>query len=309
MRGTPVQEFTRAQKRMLDRFRIDAKSRFIEVPLLRGRAHALVAGEGPPVVLVNGIGTPAAMWAPLMRELEGFTLFGVDLPGFGLTDTVPHLTDDLRSNAVSFLEQVLDQLGLDRPVYVANSLGSLWVTWLSIDRPDRVAAMTHVGCPAVILDSSAPLPMRLLSVPLLGRLLTLLDPPSLKQVERLAAMVKEDLSDLPELRDLLLATEKLPAFEATFLPMIRTLLHLGGSRPKFAQTAEQLERVTQPVQLFWGKDDPFGPPEIGERAARILPKAEFHIVAGGHVPWIDEPQRISHLAAPFLRTHSSAAGS
>jgi pimeloyl-ACP methyl ester carboxylesterase len=92
---------------------------------------------------------------------------------------------------------VLDQLQLDQPLFVANSMGSLWSLWLAIDRPSRVRAMTHIGCPAVILETSAPLPMRLLSVRPLGRIIMALSPPSRRQVERFASIVGEDFSQLP----------------------------------------------------------------------------------------------------------------
>jgi pimeloyl-ACP methyl ester carboxylesterase len=252
--------------------------------------------------LVNGIGTPAAMWAPLMARLKGFRLYGVDLPGFGLTDPAPRLTDDLHANAVGFLEQVLDELGLKRPAFVANSEGSLWITWLALERPQRVAAMVHVGCPALILNTSAPLPMRLLSLPRLGRLMMKLQPPSPKQVKQLAKMVRQDPLP-PELAELLLATEKLPGFETTFLATLHTLVRLRGARPEIALTAEQLARVTQPVQLIWGADDPFGSQAAGRRAAEIIPDAEFHVVPGGHAPWVHQAVRVGQLATSFLERH------
>lgn len=50
-------------------------------------------------------------------------------------------------------------------------ISSTWTVWLAIDCPRRVEAMIHIGTPAWILDTSAPLPMRLLSVPGVGRLM------------------------------------------------------------------------------------------------------------------------------------------
>ena len=84
-----TEAFLRAQGAVLDRYGVAAEQRFVDVPGVGGRAHVLVAGEGPPVVMVNGLGNPAAMWAPLMARLDGYALLAVDLPGFGLTDTRP----------------------------------------------------------------------------------------------------------------------------------------------------------------------------------------------------------------------------
>ncbi|MDR8393923.1 alpha/beta hydrolase [Aliifodinibius sp. S!AR15-10] len=294
------QNFVEAQQRMLNRYEVETKSRFIEVPSISGRAHVLVSGEGPAVVMVNGIGTPAAMWAPLMAELTGLQVFAVDLPAYGLTDTTNELTENLRRNAVLFLEEVIDQLKLDQPAFIANSMGSLWTSWLALDRPERVAAMVHIGCPAVVLDTSAPLQMRLLSVKPIGRLLTWLQPPSEKQVEELSRMVNE-YPFTPELADLLLATEQLPGFRKTFLSTLNTLLRLGGSRPDMRLTAKQLKQLEQPTMLFWGRSDPFGSPKVGQRMADILPNAKLHVVGGGHAPWLTQAEQIAQVTTPFLQ--------
>lgn len=302
--ATEREDFIAAQQQMLDRYGVAAPSRFIDVPSIGGRAHVLVSGEGPDVVMVNGIGTPGAMWAPLMAYLRGLKVHVVDLPAYGLTDTTADFSDDLRRSAVLFLEEVLDRLGLDRPSFVGNSLGSLWTCWLALDRPKRVAALVHVGCPALALDTSAPLPMRMLSVGPLGRLLTTIQKPSPKQVEQLAKMVKEHPLP-PVLVDLLVATERLPGFRETFLAMLHSLLRLRGSRPALRLTADQLGRIQQPNLLFWGKDDPFGSPEVGERMAAIMPSAELQVVAGGHAPHLTQSERIGPRIARFVQEHAS----
>ena len=133
-----TEQFIAAQNRLLQRTGVQAESRFLEVPAISGCAHVLVSGEGPPVVMVPGFGDPAAMWAPLMAELDGFTLFAVERPSFGLTDSVRHTTSTFRTLAVRFLEQVLERLGLEQPAFVANSIGSTWSIWLALERPQRV---------------------------------------------------------------------------------------------------------------------------------------------------------------------------
>ena len=293
------EEFLAAQRRMLARHGVEARSRFVDAPVVGGRAHVLEVGEGPAVVMLNGMGTPAAMWAPLMAELDGLRLLAVELPGYGLTDTDPRFADDLRANAVSFLEDALDALGLSRPAFVANSLGSLWTIWLALDRPGRVGPTVHVGCPGAAPGTVPPLPLRLQAVPVLGRLLTLLAPPSEAQVEGLARMVREHPLD-PELVDLLVATERLPGFIDTLLSTLHAMLRLRGYRPEIELTEDDLGRVGQPGLLVWGERDPFGAVEAGRAMAAALPDAEMHVVEGGHAPWLDEPERIGRLAGAFL---------
>jgi pimeloyl-ACP methyl ester carboxylesterase len=248
------------------------------------------------------------MWAPLMAHLGGFRLYAIDLPGFGLTDTVPDLTRHYRATAVQFLRESLDALGLEQAAFVANSLGSRWVIWLALDMPDRVSAMVHIGCPATALGTSAPLPMRLMSMTPLARLLMKLEPPSHKQVEQLSKMVHEYPLE-PALADLLVATERLPHFEPTFLATLNTMVRLRGACPGMALSKSDLERIRQPTQIIWGDDDPMGSTDVAGRVAEAIPDAELHIVQGGHAPWLTQAARIGSLALAFLGTHPAASRS
>ncbi len=295
----PRQAFIDAQTAALSRFGVDAEEVFVDASTVDGRAHVIVAGHGPPVVMVAGIGTPAAMWAPLMARLDGFTLYAVDLPAYGLTDGTTGLTSDFRSAAVRFLDEVLDGLGLTRPAFVANSLGSLWAMWCATDRPDRVDTLVHIGCPAIVLDTSAPLPMRLLSARPLGRSMMRLRPPSPQQVTQLSKMVNEHPLP-PEIADLLLATEQLPGFEDTFLATLHTLIRLRGARPRMALTSDQLARIDQPSLLILGTNDPMGAAPVGERVVEALPDATLHLVDGGHTPWVHHADQIAPLVTTFL---------
>lgn len=299
------ENFIAAQEALFRRVGLRAESRFLDMPALDGPAHVLVAGEGPPVLLIAGLGDPAAMWAPLMSKLKGFTLYAVDRPCFGLSGSAEHKTDTLRSLAVGFLEQVLDALELERAQFVSNSMGSLWTLWLALDRPQRVTAMTHVGCPALILGTSAPIPMRLISFPPLGRLLMALTPPSPKQVDQFAAMAGEDLSSLPEMRDLLVQMQKLPGARKSVRQLLHSVLRFRGARPQIALNEDQLSRVTQPSLVIWGDRDPFGSVEVGKKLAQLTQRTEFHQIAeAGHVPWVIRPDEVSRIATPFLQAHA-----
>lgn len=296
-------EFSDAQANVLRSYGVVAEERWVAAPTVDGQAHVLVTGEGPPVVLLNGIGVPAAMLAPLMARIDGFTQYAIDLPGYGLSNTTNGFADDLRTNAVSFLVEVFDGLGLAEPFVVANSLGSLWANWLAIDHPHRVAALAHIGCPAIVLDTSAPLPMRLLSTRPIGRLMMRLQPPSERQVKQLAKMVHEHPLP-PEIAQLILATERLDHFEDTFLATLNHLIRLRGNRPEHALNAEQLAAIDLPTLLVFAENDPMGGPSVGERVAAAMPDADLHIVDGGHAPWLHHAAQIAPLVESFLHRTS-----
>ena len=263
-----------------------------------GRAHALVAGDGPPVVMLNGGGAPAAMFAPLMARLSDRTMFAIDHPGHGLSSHDPGYADDLRANAVQYLDGVMDGLDVDSAPIIASSFGSLCASWLALDRPARVTALVHLGCPAVVLDTGAPLPMRVISVRWLAALMARV-PPSARQVRQVAKTVGEHPLE-PEIAQLLLATQRGEDFPASFAAIVQTLVRLRGQRPELALTAEQLGGISQPTLLVFGERDPFGGPEVGERVATALPHAELRIVDAGHAPWLRHAEAIGRWITEFL---------
>lgn len=293
---TARQDFVDAQQQVLDRYGVVAESRLVSTPLLQGDTHVLVAGEGPPVMMVIGGGMVGGLWAPLMARLHGFTLYALDPPGHGLTATMEYQTESLRRKTVEFLTQVLDGLGLEAPPFVAQSIGGLWTSWLAMDRPERVSSISYVACPAMILGTSAPVALRISTIPWVRSILDRVDPPSERQVTRMTRRAGEDFSHLPELRDLFLAYGRLPETARSLLDLHRSVVRLRGARPETALTATQLAGISQPVQMIWGESDPFGPPTVGERAAQVLPQARLHVVPGGHGPWFNG----SHIVAPLI---------
>jgi pimeloyl-ACP methyl ester carboxylesterase len=301
-----VCDFRQAEDRVFRRFNLIAERRMVDVPALGGPARVAVIGEGPPVLTIIGAGPPAALWAPLLAAMKGLTFYVVDLPGMGETHPVAFATNTVRETAVSFIGQLEEALGLSAPPIMAQSIGGLWSIWFALDRPDRVPGLMLVACPALIFGARAPLPLRLISLPMIGSLLMKLQPPSAKQVDNLASVAGESFLQLPELRDLWVELERLPNYGASLRSLIRANERLRGARPEVELTAEQLFQLGCPVRFVWGENDPFGGPELGRRAADIVPRADFHIVPGGHAPWLTEADGIAALASAFLRDLTGA---
>src|SRR4051794_1445701 len=100
-------------------------------------------GEGPPLVLLHGVGGRREMWDPVVPLLaphrEGIT---IDLPGFGAS----RLSDGQDLRAAGIAATVADfcaQIGVERPHVGGNSLGG-WVS-LEMAKAGRVASATGVA--------------------------------------------------------------------------------------------------------------------------------------------------------------------
>jgi pimeloyl-ACP methyl ester carboxylesterase len=299
-----VSAFLDAQQRVLDRYGVAAQRRFVELPATGGQAQVLVAGEGAPLVMVIGGGVPAAIWAPLMGQITDRTLYAIELPGFGLTDPTTYHHDTIRQTAVAYLANVLDVLDLGSGQFVTQSMGSQWTAWLASDQPGRVTAQVMIGCPAFFLGTSAVLPFRLASVPGLGPLLMALQKPSAKNAERLMRVVGEDPAGLDELRDVLVAAQRLPACVPSLLALMRAVMRWTRPRPAILTTPSQLRGINHPVRLIWGERDSFGPPDAGRRIAELIPDADLHVVPGGHAPWFHGADQVAGLTREFLKETS-----
>jgi pimeloyl-ACP methyl ester carboxylesterase len=288
-----------AQTRVLDRYDLPAESRMVDVPAIGGQAQVLVTGEGPPVLLVIGAPVPAAFWAPLMPWLSGHTLYAVDLPGFGLTTPVGYRPATFRATGVAFLAGVMDALGLRDCAVVTHAMGSLWTRWLAEERPDLVQRQAMVACPALVLGTSAPGPMRLASVPRVGPWLATA-PPSQRQAEEMMRMLGEDPRGLEEVRDLLVACEALPGYADCTAAMMGSVMRWTRVRPGMATGPDELRAVSHPVHLVWGREDPVGSPEVGIRCAELMPEASLAIVPGGHLPWLHGSYPVAAALAGFI---------
>lgn len=292
-------EFIEAERRAMAAYGLEYEDHFVDLAEPPIRARIIEAGEGEPVLLVHGLLATAAYWAPLMAQLTDHRILAVDLPGYGLTAPVGYERGLLREMAVGVLDSVIDALGFESLPVIANSMGGLWTFWLALDRPRRVERMVQIGCPAVILDTSAPVSMRLLSLRGLNRLLVRVLPmpdgsEELKQMGDGAAVAKAP----SEFLEFLEASDETGSYWPASLGLLEALARLSGQRLQLGE--DELVGVEQPTRFVWGNNDPFGAPEVGEQAASVMPNAELFRVDGGHLPWIGQPSEVAGLVREHL---------
>jgi pimeloyl-ACP methyl ester carboxylesterase len=293
--------YLEAESRLFDVLELDVSSRLLtlEEPELRVRVLETGDPDGRPLLLLHGGGGSATVWASLMAELPGYRVLAVDRPGSGMSDPFDYTGLDLRRHAVGFLHSLLDHLGLASVAVVANSMGGLWTFWLALDMPRRVSAIAQLGCPALILDTSAPLSMRMMAV----RQSNVRPPESSEDprqfLERIAGAPAVGRMS-PEMIDAMYRAEQLWANGTTRLSLLRSALRLTGARAEVRFGEEALAAITQPVLYVWGEADTYGRPEVGERAIRLMPDASLEILQAGHMPWLDEPKLCAEAITVFL---------
>src|SRR5688572_24839590 len=106
--------------------------------------HYDVAGRGPAVVLVHGLGGFGASWRDTMETLAArATVFALDLPGFGRS-AKPRTTYRLGYFARA-LHGFLDGLGVGQASLVGHSLGGAVAATYALTHPLRVERMALVA--------------------------------------------------------------------------------------------------------------------------------------------------------------------
>jgi pimeloyl-ACP methyl ester carboxylesterase len=242
-----------------------------------------------------------ATWAPVMAHLRDRRVIAIDLPGFGLSDPYRYTGDTLRANAVPQLTSVLDALGLERAPLVGTSLGAMWALCLAVAAPERVSAVVSIGMPALALPGVRADPFfRLMTIPGLGRVAARVIPPP-KTVKATRKGMKGVLGQAAldrtpdELFAVVSAGMRMPGWRDAMWTHLNLGLRSGHERPGNALTDAELRSIAAPVLFIWGRDDVYGDPEIGRRAAGLIPGARIEVVPGNHAPFLDDPERCAAL--------------
>ena len=107
------------------------------------RVRLRIQGEGPPVLLINGLGGNVATWSPLLAQLDGFEVITFDAPGVGRSQSPrrPYSIDLIADVA----GQVAEAAGHKRVDVLGYSLGGAVAQRLALKRPDLVRRLVLVS--------------------------------------------------------------------------------------------------------------------------------------------------------------------
>lgn len=115
----------------------------LKVRFDEGCVYVREVGDGPPLLLINGLGAHTDMWRPLERTLEGFRLIEYDLPGAGRSD-VPWKPMSVATLA-RLATSVMDHFGVERADVLGYSMGGIVAQQLAADHPERVRRLVLVA--------------------------------------------------------------------------------------------------------------------------------------------------------------------
>ena len=110
------------------------------------RQHAVIGGDGPPLLLVHGWPENWYAWRYMMPTLaQDFTVIAVDQRGIGLTATPADGYDS--ATLANDLAALMDELGHDRFALVGHDTGYIIAYALAADHRDRVERLVVAEIP------------------------------------------------------------------------------------------------------------------------------------------------------------------
>ncbi len=298
------QRYASLQADLAAHYDLDVESRIVRTDVM-GRVHYLEAGDpdGEPVILLHGVGTTAAMFLGLVPGLaDDYRVLIPDRPGRGLSATPSYAGMDVRDSLVAYLLEFFDDLDLDRPHVVGNSLGGLQAFLLTIDH-DRVDRLCLVAAPGG-LTREMPILFRLMTVRVVNRVIYWLlrrGDPLDNAREQTEEMLVVDTSQIPaEFYEVFGASRDLPGRQKSLRSLVQQEGSFGRMHPVF-DIRDEIVEIERPTAFVWGTEDWFWPPEVGRPVANRMPNAEFHVLQShGHMPWMEPGDEVENRVWSFL---------
>lgn len=297
------QRYADAQRRLADEYGVEMTSRVTDVAGV-GNVHYLQAGtaDGEPVVLLHGLAATGAMWIPMLDSLtDEYNVIIPDRPGRGLSVAPSFEFDQFRPDLTEYLDGLLDNLGIEQPHVVGNSLGGLQAFLLALDH-DRAERLCLVGAPGG-LSREFPRSFRLVTVPGLVRLLLYIQnrgDPMENSKESLSDYVM-DTSAVPEVfHEMSVAATQLPGRTESYISFVTAAGRRLQMHPAY-DISDEVVTIDRPTSFIWGTEDWFFDPDAGRPIAEQMSSAEFHALEGyGHVPWLEPGDEVGRLVREFL---------
>ena len=267
-----------------------------------------IAGSGPALLLIHGIGDNSTAWEPVHAHLaRRFTVIAPDLLGHGQSDK-PRADYSVAAYA-NGMRDLLSVLDIERVTVVGHSLGGGVAMQFAYQFPQLVDRLILVGAGGVTKDVN--IALRFAALPAGGEALALLRLPlvlpALQTIGRLLGSVIGSTGvgrDIPNaLR--ILADLPEPTASAAFTRTLRAVVDWRGQVVTMLDRCYLTESV--PVQLIWGEEDVVIPVSHAHMAHAAMPGSRLEIFPkSGHFPFHDDPDRFIDLVEEFIDTTTPA---
>ncbi|MFQ5997742.1 MAG: alpha/beta fold hydrolase [Candidatus Bathyarchaeia archaeon] len=247
--------------------------------------HFLETGQGPTIITLHGAGRPASLRAPIRRRNMiklagyGYRVVSPDLPGFGLSP-MPTTLNSL-GDYTEFLANFADGQGIRDFYLIGTSMGGAIASLAALAAPNRVRKLVLIGSAGLVLADS---PIKFSA-----------DENPESSARRI--FYNQKVADLYILSGGASNTvDEDKNFRLTISKLFSEgLTHLGS----------RLSSLTTPTLIVWGAHDEVIPVAHGHEMNKLIPNSSFVIIPEtGHLPQVEEPDKVYGLVTRFLNEQS-----
>jgi pimeloyl-ACP methyl ester carboxylesterase len=277
--------------------------RFRRVRTSGGAFSIIDAGEGPPVLMLHGLGGTKASFLPSIAALApSFRTVAVDLLGFGDSDKPLGASYGPGFQARA-IEQLLDALELERAHIVGHSMGGRVALELGFTHADRTDGLVLMTPAMAWLRERRWAPYLRWIRPELG--LIQLAPRAAVEPFMRWLIPGAGTSWGQSAIDEFVRTFTSPRGRAAFYAAARSIYL---DEPHGDAGFWSRLRTLAPESLFvWGRNDRLVPLAFIKHVERALPAAEHVELDCGHLPQIERPRETHAAIARFLNRVGSGS--
>jgi poly(3-hydroxyalkanoate) depolymerase len=254
-----------------------------------------IRGQGPPLLLIMGLGGNIEMWDPLERALvdHGFQTIAYDAPGTG--ESPPRLVPRRMSGLARHAAHLLDALALPRVDVLGVSFGGAVAQELALHNPHRVRRLVLAGTTC-----------GLGSVPGHPLALAALVTPLRYYSPRFFRLVAPLLYGPGTAGDDRMLRAHVASRQARPPSLCGYVGQLGAAAGW--TSLPWLHHVRAPTLVVSGDRDRVVPPVNARILAARLPNARRQTLDGGHVFLLENPRTAATAIARFLDTDEEPLG-
>jgi pimeloyl-ACP methyl ester carboxylesterase len=292
-----LEEVTSVDTPQSDRIPIECVVRFVFADIAGVPTRYLIAGQGPAVMLLHGVGLSADSWlwtAPALAHQH--TVVAPDLLDNGFTAAGSYQGGPPQPYTVDHLIGLADHLGFRQFSLVGSSLGAAMALLTYLKIPDRIAKIVLVGPSLVLAPPREGFDM--FEGPYRNGLGALQTP----TYESCRSRMGRGFFDEKRVPEALIAIQMiLHALPGALQSFERRMAGLRSPAATKYALHDKLESIKAPVLVLGGEEDIRGSfSDVAKDAVR-LPNAQFRLYERcGHWPHLEYPDIFNRDVLDFL---------
>jgi pimeloyl-ACP methyl ester carboxylesterase len=257
--------------------------------------HMEHEGTGTPVILIHGYTSTLYTWRFNTPELSKyFSVWSVDLPGFGYSDK-PRDFSYTSAGYADFLRDFMDAEGITKAVLVGNSMGGGIAMTTYFTYPERVEKLVLIDSDGYPEEGGGFFLFDLMGLPVLGDVLMSFNYRWLIRDSLMSGVYYDNKFVTDDVIDSYFNVYKTENGR-------KGPLWVGkGIYGKERFDPERIKTIAVPTLVIWGKEDTLIPVTDADRFGQDIKGAHVAIIPGaGHLPHEEKAEIVNKLITDFV---------